>query len=485
MERTRGRGQRGQMLLVAALSMAVLLGFTAMAIDVGLAYQDRRDLQKDVDAAALAGVQHLPLSPIAATDAANTWLLKNNVEDWQVTSITVESTLSANDTIRVEVDDEFGWVFGRVLGMTTSNIGAHAKARVGSLEGNGHMLPWAILQGHTDCLAIDGTAIWGQQCTVKVGAGYSISGWYGALDYDGGGGGSSEYEANIVDGTVDTVYCAEGDFVDPCPGTSIVPDLDGNKVGGTDDGIDTRLANGPACDDNGNGVDDFDEVFMPDPSGLTEYIVICPDSPNIGVIPIVSTNEDPVHEVTIEGWTLVYLQGYECSSASAVPIGGGDYVFAFDDVRVVASETCEKKAPRNTAMAPPELTDASDLYVRDPRSGALPAPAACHGGLPHGQQQCTPTPTPVATPSPVPTATPVPTASPVPTDTPTPGPPTATPAPGTPAPTPIPNPGGPNCNGHGHWEVHIQIVNATYSQINGYMGAYDPTKGVTIRRLIE
>jgi hypothetical protein len=40
-------------------------------------------------------------------------------------------------------------------------------------------------------------------------------------------------------------------------------------------------------------------------------------------------------------------------------------------------------------------------------------------------------------------------------------------------------------SGQGHWEVHIRPVNATYSQIHGYMGGYDPTKGVTIRRLIE
>jgi hypothetical protein len=33
--------------------------------------------------------------------------------------------------------------------------------------------------------------------------------------------------------------------------------------------------------------------------------------------------------------------------------------------------------------------------------------------------------------------------------------------------------------------VHVQIVNATYSQINGYMGAYDADKGVQIRRLVE
>jgi hypothetical protein len=339
-----------------------------------------------------------------------------------------------------------------------------------------------VVEGQSACLDSSGNAIYGVDCVVKVGADEGINGWRGALDYDGGGGGSNEYEENIVDGTVDTIYCAEGDFVDPCPGTTQVHDLDGNKVGGTDHGIDDRLAQGPDCDHNGNGKDDFDEVFETDPTGINDYIVTCPTSPNVIVIPIVSYSETPVHEVTIQGWTLAYLNYYGCSSASAVPIGGGDFVFAFDDVRVVASETCEAKAPRNTAMVPQLISDDStDLYVSAPVAGPLPAPAACHGGLPHGQQQCTPTPSP--TPSPSPTPTPTPTPGPSGTGTPT-ATPTPSGTPGSSTPTPTPAPDG-SCNGHGHWEVHIIAVDASYSQINGYSGAYDPNSGITIRRLIE
>jgi len=259
----------------------------------------------------------------------------------------------------------------------------------------------------------------------------------------------------------------------------MVYDLDGNKVGGTGHGIDERLATGPACDRNGSGADDFSEVFTADPTGINDYIVVCPDSPNVIVIPIVSYSSTPVQQVRIEGWTLAYLNYYGCSSASAVPIGGGDFVFAFDDVRVVASETCEQKAPRNTAMVPPRPTDdTADLYVQDPHAGPLPAPNACHAGSPHGAQLCTPSPTPSPSASPTPTPTPAPTATPVPTATPA-------PALGTPAPAPTQPPVPGSCNGLGHWEVHIIPVDASYSQINGYSGAYDPDNGITIRRLVE
>jgi hypothetical protein len=33
--------------------------------------------------------------------------------------------------------------------------------------------------------------------------------------------------------------------------------------------------------------------------------------------------------------------------------------------------------------------------------------------------------------------------------------------------------------------VHIEIVDAAYSQAAGFLGAYDPNSGITIRRLIE
>ena len=363
-----GRGQRGQMLLTAALSMAVVLGFTAMAIDVGLVYHDRRDLQNDADAAALAGSQHLPLNPDLAKLKAREWLGKNNIQLAQITSITVESTFVANDTIRVEVDDDFGWIFARVLGLNKSNVDAHAKARVGSVEGNNEMMPWAVLQGDSACLDASGMAIWNADCVVKVGAGSALTGWFGALDYDGNGGGNNEYDANIVDGTTETIYCAEGSFVDPCPGNTTVGSLDGNKVAGTGSGIAERLATGPACDGNGNGTDDFEEVFQPDRTGVSDYIVVCPDSPRAIIIPIVAFDSVPVLEVRIIGWTLAYLKSYACVPNNGGPGGGG------------------KQANCNTAQ--------------------------------------------------------------------------------------------------GHWEVTVQMVNASYSQVEGYLGAYNPF-GITGRRLVE
>jgi len=352
--------EQGQTLLMFVLALTVLLGFVAMAIDVGLFYEDRRHLQNTADAAALAGVAELPKNPAAAKQKAADWVAINGVGSAEIKSIEVRTTGYANDTVYVELEGDFGWIFGRVLGKTTDKVGASAAAQVGSLSGNNDLMPWSIVYGDSLCLDGNNDPIPGADCTVKVGAGSGVTGWYGALDLDGTGGGSAEYQSNIIDGTADTVYCAVGQTEPECETTNIDA-LSGNKVGGTGHGIDERLAAEatPGCNKDGDGVDDFDEVFTPDTSGVAEYTVTCPDSPRLIIVPIVTLNGDPVKTVTIQGWALAYLKSYSCV-------------------------------------------------------------------------------------------------------------------------------GAPSCTGaKGHWEVEIRMVDAVYSQAAGYIGSFDPTSTVTVRRLVE
>jgi len=354
------RRERGQTLLVFVLAMTVLLGFTAMAIDVGLFYEDRRHFQNSADAMALAGVAELPLNPANATLKAQEWGANNGVDSGEVKTIEVRTTGVANDTLFVQLEGDFGWIFGRVLGQTTSKVGAQAAARTGSLVGGHNMMPWALLQGDTNCLDSNGKAIFGATCQVKVGAQNGIGGWRGALDYDGNGGGANEYRDNIIDGTVSTLYCISGDPAPVCAsGQTVVDSLTGNKVGPTGQGIDTRWASGALCDSSGNNKDDFDEIFTPTGQMSPAYTVSCPNSPWLIILPIISYSSTPIQTVTIRGWTLAYLESYACV-------------------------------------------------------------------------------------------------------------------------------GGNNCNGgKGHWEVSIEIADAAYSQTAGFLGNYDATSGILIRRLIE
>jgi|FLYL01.1.fsa_nt_gi hypothetical protein len=465
-------GELGQTLIMFVLALGVILGFTAMAIDMGLFFEDRRHMQNAADAAALAGAAYLPHEPHTAMAVAEEWLRKHDISDDQIALIDVETTQYPNDTMVVELSGQFNWVFGRALGLTQSSVGASAKGMVGSLGSNNRMMPWALLQGDSNCLDENGKAIYGATCAVKVGVGSSaITGWYGALDYDGRGGGSAEYESNIVDGTTEWRYCVEGDVSIGCrDSVTVVDALHGNKVGGTGHGIEERIeAMGTPCDRNGNGRDDFDEIFAANVGPGPEYTVICPDSPRLIIIPIVSYQDTPVQEVTIRGWSLAYLETYGCSNESAAtPEEARRYVSAFDGGGPAPDISACKTKPGSplssyVVEAPPARGSDAFVYGTAGSATAAPVPLApplCHNGRPHGLQTCS-TPTPGPTPSPTPDATP---------------------EPETPTPTPT---GEPECGGQGHWEVQVRLVDAVYSQASGFMTAYDPEGAITIRRLIE
>lgn len=391
--RSHGNRELGQVLIIAALAMTAVIALVAVTVDVGIVLHERRQAQNVADAAALAAIVELPDDTSAAEARARDWVLKNGYESGDIEDIEISTTFVANDTISVTMRGDFAWLFARVLGKSVGHVSASAKATVGSLGANSSMMPWGLLEGQSACLDANGDAIYGGTCSVKVGAGAGITGWYGALDFDGNGGGSNEYEGNIVDGTTNTRYCVTGD---PSPGcvssVSVIDTLTGNKVGGTAHGIEDRFTLfGTECDIDGNGKEDFDEVFVETPGGESPYTVQCPGSGRLIIIPIVSYTTTPVHTVSIEGWTLGYLDTYWCAAD-------------------------------------------------------------------------TPTPTPVPTVGPSPTNTPAPTASP------------------TPSPTPAPSD---TCNGSGHWEVQVRLVEAAYSQASGFMGAYDEAAAITIRKLVE
>ena len=64
-----GSEESGQVLVIAAIGMTMMLVMVALVVDIGKAMLVQRQLQAGVDAAALAGAQHLP-DPTEATQAA-------------------------------------------------------------------------------------------------------------------------------------------------------------------------------------------------------------------------------------------------------------------------------------------------------------------------------------------------------------------------------------------------------------------------------
>ena len=60
--RSRKQGEHGQVVVLFALSLVVVLAFAAIVVDIGMLRNDRQNLANAMDAGALAGGTLLPVS---------------------------------------------------------------------------------------------------------------------------------------------------------------------------------------------------------------------------------------------------------------------------------------------------------------------------------------------------------------------------------------------------------------------------------------
>ena len=109
----RGNGERGYIAVVTALLLPLLLLMAAFAIDAGLFYYRANQLQRVADAAALAGVTHMPQFPSAEATARQV-IARNGISDDPEHDIVVE----ALDTRKIRVtirDRKIPTFFGQVV----------------------------------------------------------------------------------------------------------------------------------------------------------------------------------------------------------------------------------------------------------------------------------------------------------------------------------------------------------------------------------
>jgi Putative Flp pilus-assembly TadE/G-like len=141
------KNERGQAIVLMVLSLVVLIGMAALAIDVGSWYRTKRRLQGTADAAALAGAQQLPKSPGAARTMAMDYADKNG-GDVSASDIQIAATFNDNDTIRVKAKRTDAGVFSGVLGITSSDIDASAAARVDTPQSVRWVAPMVVSCDH-------------------------------------------------------------------------------------------------------------------------------------------------------------------------------------------------------------------------------------------------------------------------------------------------------------------------------------------------
>jgi Flp pilus assembly protein TadG len=120
------RREEGQVTVLAAVFMIVLVGMAGFVLDVGSWFRQQRVTQSTVDAAALAGAQALPGSVSDANAAATDFAGRNG--GVAGLSITFGNKWRSNDMITVKQTTPSTGFFSRLFGVTTVSLSAKASA---------------------------------------------------------------------------------------------------------------------------------------------------------------------------------------------------------------------------------------------------------------------------------------------------------------------------------------------------------------------
>lgn len=242
--------QRGAMVFMFIFATMVTIVIGAVAVDYGGVVVERRDQQKSVDSMVLAGVQELPDDTLLAAQYGREWGLRNGVADSEIVTLTLDDTCwnghpdddpDQIDSISADISRPGRLFFLSELGFSI-DVGAHAKACVGSLREAEGLRPWSISILNSPCFDYNGAVgdpveeadvtkyvpQYGEECVIRLESPSSQVGSIRLGDDPGdpcdeNGGGASKYVENIEEGS--DAICEIGGMVDTEPGLQVGPTL--------------------------------------------------------------------------------------------------------------------------------------------------------------------------------------------------------------------------------------------------------------------
>jgi Flp pilus assembly protein TadG len=223
--RIRSGRPKGQIAIIMAIAMPVLVGALGLCCDVLVMYFQWQNLQKATDAAVLAGANQLPGYPADALTLAQSWANKNGINSSEIVSTTVASD---DQSISMTVNRTVPHYFARIFGIKSALITVAATAGVLGSTTAQNLVPIGIQCTAMPCFTPDPT----KPVTLQVLKGTQISpGNWGPLALGASGG--NTYRNNIQQGYSGAV--STGDMVTT---------QTGNMVGPTDQGFASRISAG-------------------------------------------------------------------------------------------------------------------------------------------------------------------------------------------------------------------------------------------------
>ena len=180
------KNRKGSVLPLVALMLFVLLGFTALAVDAGSLYLDRREMALAADAGALAGAKELAdsngINDVKAEEIA---VKVSEINGADIGEVVAEvKDVSGREVIEVTVNKTKSSFFARIFGIDNTTVVARSVATWGYPKSitSGDILPLFVLEDYYNSNEI-----------VVLHAFKDISeSNYGTLRLGGSGGGASD-----------------------------------------------------------------------------------------------------------------------------------------------------------------------------------------------------------------------------------------------------------------------------------------------------
>jgi Flp pilus assembly protein TadG len=146
------RNERGATFAIVGVSLVVLIGALALAVDLGMLYNARTESQRASDAAALAGASALvdyaaPEDSARAVERAVRFAGLNLMRGTAITPAEVESVelIRSNSRVRVRIRrPEVTTIFARIFGINSVPVGTTSVARRAASGTVGCLKPFAV-----------------------------------------------------------------------------------------------------------------------------------------------------------------------------------------------------------------------------------------------------------------------------------------------------------------------------------------------------
>lgn len=177
--------ERGNAIILAAISLMALLTIAGMAIDGGLVYMTKSHLQKTANAAVLSGAQELTNQEAAVAKVVDEVLIAHK-EPASLESISIDM----NKEVSVDLSKKVKLAFATLLGFDTLDVKVHASA---GLRNMGRAVG-AVPLGIDESIQLD----FYKTYELKVDSGGVEYGNFGILAL--GGPGAATYEDNFRNG---------------------------------------------------------------------------------------------------------------------------------------------------------------------------------------------------------------------------------------------------------------------------------------------